>query len=66
LPTLQCWPTSLQIWSEQVPLTQLLRQQSVLVVHDPPFAWQNCGTAHTVPSQMPLQHGMPETHVEPG
>ena len=31
-------PTSLQIWSEQVPLTQLFRQQSVLVLQEPPFA----------------------------
>jgi hypothetical protein len=37
-PVLQCWPTSLQIWSEQVPLTQLLRQQSLLPVQAVPFA----------------------------
>ena len=37
-PVLQDWPTSLQILSEQVPLTQLFRQQSVLVEQEPPFA----------------------------
>jgi hypothetical protein len=37
-PVPQDLPTSLQIWSEQVPLTQLFRQQSVLVVQDCPFA----------------------------
>ena len=38
LPVLHCWPTSLQTWSEQVPLTQLLRQQSLLLVQAVPFA----------------------------
>jgi hypothetical protein len=37
-PELHDWPTSLQILSEHVPLTQLFRQQSVLVVQDSPFA----------------------------
>ena len=57
--------TSLQTLFEQVPLTQLLRQQSVSVVHDPPFAWQKLGVAHTVPSQTPLQQGTPEAHAAP-
>jgi hypothetical protein len=37
-PALQDWPTSLQILSEHVPLTQLFRQQSVLLLQDSPFA----------------------------
>jgi len=37
-PEPQDLPTSLQIWSEQVPLTQLFRQQSVLVVQELPAA----------------------------
>jgi hypothetical protein len=38
VPEPQDWPTSLQMLSEQVPLLQLLRQQSVSLLHDPPFA----------------------------
>jgi hypothetical protein len=38
LPEPQDWPTSSQTLSEQVPLTQLFRQQSVLVLQEPPFA----------------------------
>jgi hypothetical protein len=38
VPEPQDLPTSLQIWSEQVPLTQLFRQQSVLVVQELPGA----------------------------
>jgi len=37
-PKLHDWPTSLQILSEHVPLMQLFRQQSVLVVQNSPFA----------------------------
>jgi hypothetical protein len=37
-PEPQDLPTSLQIWSEHVPFTQLFRQQSVLVVQEPPAA----------------------------
>jgi hypothetical protein len=37
-PEAQDWPTSLQSLSEQVPLTQLFRQQSVSVLHDWPLA----------------------------
>jgi hypothetical protein len=64
-PEEQVWLTSLQTLFEQVPLTQLLRQQSVSVVQDPPFAWQTLGVAHTVPSQTPLQQGTPEAHAAP-
>jgi hypothetical protein len=38
LPVLHPCPTSLQIASEHVPLTQLLRQQSLLLLQDVPFA----------------------------
>jgi len=64
-PEEQVWLTSLQTLFEQVPLTQLLRQQSVSVLHDPPFAWQKLGVAHTVPSQTPLQQGTPDAHAVP-
>ncbi|HET6984626.1 MAG TPA: hypothetical protein VFI53_20950 [Myxococcaceae bacterium] len=37
-PALHDLPTSLQTASEQVPLTQLFRQQSVFVVQEPPAA----------------------------
>jgi len=46
-------------------LTQLLRQQSVSVLQESPLAAQKLGVAHTVPSQIPLQHGAPEAHVAP-
>jgi hypothetical protein len=50
---------------EQVPLRQLFRQQSVPVVHEPPLAWQKVPVEHTVPSQVPPQHGRPLSHAAP-
>ena len=64
-PEPQVWPTSLQTLFEQVPLTQLLRQQSVSVLQESPLAWQKVGTAQAVPSQTPLQQGTPEAQAAP-
>ena len=55
----------MQSLSEQVPLTQLFRQQSVPVVHEPPLAWQKVPLEHTEPSQVPPQHGRPVSHAAP-
>ena len=63
--TVQCLPTSEQILSEQVPLLQLFRQQSVLLPQDPPLAWQKVAALQTVPSQLPLQQGRPDTQEDP-
>lgn len=61
----QCLPTSEQILSEQVPLLQLFRQQSVLLAQDPPLARQKVAALQTVPSQLPLQQARPETQEDP-
>jgi len=61
----QAPPTSVHCLLPQLPLTQLLRQQSVSTAQEPPGAWQNVGSVHVVPSQTPLQHGLPETHARP-
>ena len=64
-PEAQAWPTSVQTLLEQVPLTQLLRQQSVSVLQESPLAAQKLGAPHVVPSQTPLQQGTPEAHAAP-
>ena len=64
-PDAQDWPTSLQTLLEQVPFTQLFRQQSVSVPQESPLAAQKVGVAQTVPSQTPLQQGTPEAHAAP-
>jgi hypothetical protein len=65
LAPLQDLPTSEQILSEHVPLLQLFRQQSVLLLHEPPLVWQKVAALQTVPSQLPLQQGRPETQADP-
>ena len=58
-------PTSEQTLSEHVPLLQLFRQQSLLLLHDSPLAWQTVAELQTVPSQVPPQQGRPETQADP-
>lgn len=48
-----------------MPLLQLLRQHSVLPVHESPLTLQNGVELHTVPSQEPVQQGRPETQAAP-
>ncbi len=58
-------PTSAQSWSEQVPLLQLFRQQSVPELQGPPLAWQKEPPEQTEPSQVPPQQGRPFSHGAP-